>query len=174
MSGDLILDNNKENKKNAIPNIINFNNHESKNANKKDFRTAFRTSYMPKVYSRLNFDLERTNEIDEVNYFLKSNTNTHNIFMNKKPQEIIFNVKRKIIEYEEQITNLRKKWNLKKRYIQNNSKIQRFNKNKITELIKEKNDLQEINEKMLNILTEKELKNEDYKKILINIKIIWN
>ena len=31
----------------------------------------------------------------------------------------------------------------------------------ITELLKEKNDLQEMNENMLNLLTEKELENED-------------
>ena len=32
---------------------------------------------------------------------------------------------------------------------------------KITEVIKEKNDLKEINEKMLELLNEKELENED-------------
>ena len=33
--------------------------------------------------------------------------------------------------------------------------------NKLAEIVKEKEDLQEINEKMLDLLTEKELENED-------------
>ena len=42
---------------------------------------------------------------------------------------------------------------------------------KIAELIKEKDDLQEINEKMLDLLTEKEMENEDLKKKLENYKL---
>ena len=193
MSEDLLFDNNKENKENAIPNISNYNNSESKIENGKNIRTAFRTSYMPKVHSKLNFSLERINENDEDNYYSSSRPNTLNIDIDKKPQEIIFNLKRKIIELEEQITNLRKKNEiLTKDNIQNDSKIQRMsfvgsrrkfafglgsenNKNEISELIKEKNDLQEINEKMLNMLTEKELENEDlqenFDKYKNNIKL---
>ena len=193
MSEDLLFDNNKENKENAIPNISYYNNSESKIENGKNIRTAFRTSYMPKVHSKLNFSLERINENDENNYYSSSRPNTLNIDIDKKPQEIIFNLKRKIIELEEQITNLRKKNEiLTKDNIQNDSKIQRMsfvgsrrkfafglgsenNKNEISELIKEKNDLQEINEKMLNMLTEKELENEDlqenFDKYKNNIKL---
>ena len=193
MSEDLLFSNNKENKENAIPNISNYNNSESKIENGKNIRTAFRTSYMPKVHSKLNFSLERINENDEDNYYSSSRPNTLNIDIDKKPQEIIFNLKRKIIELEEQITNLRKKNEiLTKDNIQNDSKIQRMsfvgsrrkfafglggenNKNEISELIKEKNDLQEINEKMLNMLTEKELENEDlqenFDKYKNNIKL---
>ena len=193
MSEDLLFDNNKENKENAIPNISYYNNSESKIENGKNIRTAFRTSYMPKVHSKLNFSLERINENDEDNYYSSSRPNTLNIDIDKKPQEIIFNLKRKIIELEEQITNLRKKNEiLTKDNIQNDSKIQRMsfvgsrrkfafglggenNKNEISELIKEKNDLQEINEKMLNMLTEKELENEDlqenFDKYKNNIKL---
>ena len=193
MSEDLLFGNNKENKENAIPNISNYNNSESKIENGKNIRTAFRTSYMPKVHSKLNFSLERINENDEDNYYSSSRPNTLNIDIDKKPQEIIFNLKRKIIELEEQITNLRKKNEiLTKDNIQNDSKIQRMsfvgsrrkfafglggenNKNEISELIKEKNDLQEINEKMLNMLTEKELENEDlqenFDKYKNNIKL---
>ena len=193
MSEDLLFSNNKENKENAIPNISNYNNSESKIENGKNIRTAFRTSYMPKVHSKLNFSLERINENDEDNYYSSSRPNTLNIDIDKKPQEIIFNLKRKIIELEEQIANLRKKNEiLTKDNIQNDSKIQRMsfvgsrrkfafglggenNKNEISELIKEKNDLQEINEKMLNMLTEKELENEDlqenFDKYKNNIKL---
>ena len=193
MSEDLLFGNNKENKENTIPNISNYNNSESKIENGKNIRTAFRTSYMPKVHSKLNFSLERINENDEDNYYSSSRPNTLNIDIDKKPQEIIFNLKRKIIELEEQITNLRKKNEiLTKDNIQNDSKIQRMsfvgsrrkfafglggenNKNEISELIKEKNDLQEINEKMLNMLTEKELENEDlqenFDKYKNNIKL---
>ena len=193
MSEDLLFGNNKENKENAIPNISNYNNSENKIENGKNIRTAFRTSYMPKVHSKLNFSLERINENDEDNYYSSSRPNTLNIDIDKKPQEIIFNLKRKIIELEEQITNLRKKNEiLTKDNIQNDSKIQRMsfvgsrrkfafglgsenNKNEISELIKEKNDLQEINEKMLNMLTEKELENEDlqenFDKYKNNIKL---
>ena len=193
MSEDLLFGNNKENKENAIPNISNYNNSESKIENGKNIRTAFRTSYMPKVHSKLNFSLERINENDEDNYYSSSRLKTLNIDIDKKPQEIIFNLKRKIIELEEQITNLRKKNEiLTKDNIQNDSKIQRMsfvgsrrkfafglgsenNKNEISELIKEKNDLQEINEKMLNMLTEKELENEDlqenFDKYKNNIKL---
>ena len=179
MSEDLLFDNNKENKENAIPNKNNYNNSESKIENEKDIRSAFRTSYKPKVHSILNFVLERISENEEDNYYSSSKASTHNIDMDKKPQEIIFNLKRKIIELEDQISKLRKKNEiLTKDNIQNDSKIQRMsfvssrrkltfglgvdnNKNEIAELIKEKNDLQEINEKMLNMLTEKELENED-------------
>ena len=193
MSEDLLFGNNKENKENVIPNISNYNNSESKIENGKNIRTAFRTSYMPKVHSKLNFSLERINENDEDNYYSSSRPNTLNIDIDKKPQEIIFNLKRKIIELEEQIANLRKKNEiLTKDNIQNDSKIQRMsfvgsrrkfafglggenNKNEISELIKEKNDLQEINEKMLNMLTEKELENEDlqenFDKYKNNIKL---
>ena len=193
MSEDLLFGNNKENKENAIPNISNYNNSENKIENGKNIRTAFRTSYMPKVHSKLNFSLERINENDEDNYYSSSRPNTLNIDIDKKPQEIIFNLKRKIIELEEQIINLRKKNEiLTKDNIQNDSKIQRMsfvgsrrkfafglggenNKNEISELIKEKNDLQEINEKMLNMLTEKELENEDlqenFDKYKNNIKL---
>jgi len=193
MSKDLLFDSNKENKENVIPNIINYNNSESKIGNEKDIRTAFRTSYMPKIHSRLNFALERINENDEDNYYSSSKANTHNNNIDKNPQEIIFNLKRKIIELEDQIASLRKKNEiLTKDNIQNDSKIQRMsfvssrrkfafglggenNKNEISELIKEKNDLQEINEKMLNMLTEKELENEDlqenFDKYKNNIKL---
>ena len=42
---------------------------------------------------------------------------------------------------------------------------------KIAELIKEKNDLQEINEKMLDLLTEKEMENEDLQQKLEDYKM---
>ena len=42
---------------------------------------------------------------------------------------------------------------------------------KIAEIIKEKDDLQEINEKMLDLLTEKELENEDLTQKFENYKL---
>ena len=115
--------------------------------------------------------------------------------MNEKSKEIINNLKKKIDDLESQVFNLKKKnESLKKNNAESNSKMRRISfvgtRHKLTfglsaknlkmdnlemaGFMKEKSDLQEINEKMLNILTEKEIENEElqenYKLYKQNIK----
>ena len=109
--------------------------------------------------------------LKEDNYNSTKNELKDDFEISQKPQEIIKYLKTKIIALENQIINLRKKNDsLIKDNIENDSKMKRMSfvgtrrkfifgspgeksKLEIAELIKEKNDLQEINEKMLNMLT---------------------
>ena len=137
-------------------------------------KTSFRNSYMPKVSSILRKNLERIDEKEYEENYKSSKNEVENDFEVKNSQEIIINLKEKIIELENQIINLRKK----NEYFENDLKVKRFsyigtrrkyiiglngdnNNIEISNLIKEKNDLQEMNEKMLNMLTEKEMENEE-------------
>ena len=100
--------------------------------------------------------------------------------------EEIKNLRQKITELESRNLYLQKRNNeLTKDNIRNDTKLKRvsfvgtrknfFFENKknnfeMTELIKEKNDLQEINEKMLDILTQKEIEISKLNESLNNLK----
>ena len=126
--------------------------------------------------------LEKINENEEENY----STNITNLpskdFIEdeqSQSQELIATLKNKIEELELKILDLKdKNEELKKNNIRNDSALKKmsfigkrrnFNfgsekgieEIKIAKLLKEKNDLQEMNEKMLNMLTDKELENEE-------------
>ena len=181
-----------------IPNISDINNKENNTPNidneekyidsKIMLRTPFRNSYMPKIHSLLRSNLEKIHENDEDNYNSENKEIKDDFDINKNPQEIINNLRKKIVELENQIINLRKKNDiLTKDNIENDSRMKRMsyvgtrrkfmfgslgenNTIEIAEIIKEKNDLQEINEKMLNMLTDKELENEELQENFDNYK----
>ena len=135
---------------------------------------------------RLHKKLEKIHENDEENY----STNTDQLIEDleaEEPQEVITGLRNKISELEDKLMELRNKNNeLKKNNIHNDSKIKRmstvgvrrkFNfggkgddKIKMAQLIKEKNDLQEINEKMLSMLTDKELEIEELREKFLKYK----
>ena len=132
--------------------------------------------------------LERINENDEDNYSTNRETETKDFdsFQQEPSEVIISNLKQKIKILEDQMANLRKKNDeLTKNNFHNDRKIKRMSfvgnrKNfligikdnndqiKMAELLKEKSDLQEINENMLNMLTEKELENEELQEKYMN------
>ena len=122
-------------------------------------------------------------EYDSVNY---------NADISDDPEKIITNLQEKIQRLEKMNNDLKaKNDDLKKNNIENNSVMKKmghvglrrkftaqstFKKAqdesvKIAEIIKEKDDLQEINEKMLDLLTEKELENEDLTQKFENYKL---
>ena len=178
-------------KENNSPNII-FQKNEEKEL-EYTVKDKFRNSYIPKIHSTLKTKLEKINEKNEDIYNSTNNQIKDDFEINQNSYEIISNLKKKIILLETQIINLKKKNDiLTKENIENDSKMKRMSfigtrrhfcfgspieKNNIefAELIKEKNDLQEINEKMLNMLTEKELENEElqenFDKYKTNIKL---
>ena len=176
MKENIINDNYKENN---TPNIKNQKYKLDDISSKNEIKTSFRASYMPRIHPILNGTLERILEKDEDNYYLLNKDILNNINEDKNHKEVINNLKKKIVELEGEIINLRKKNEiLIKDNIETDSKMKRmsfvstrrkFNFNiggdnskiEIAEIIKEKNDLQEINEKMLNMFTEKEIENED-------------
>ena len=137
-----------------------------------------RQSYMPRFRRMLSSKLEKIHENDEDNY--STNKETKDNIDDMDPQDLIANLRNKIKELEDQIINLRlKNDELTRSNIQNDSKMRKMsfvgikrkftfgsgNKGvdsvKLAELLKEKSDLQEINEKMLNMLTDKELENDE-------------
>ena len=116
--------------------------------------------------------LDKIKENDEENYY--SNVNEEKeiqVEENIDQKELISKLREKISDLEEKILKLKSKNDeLKKDNIQTDSKLKRMSfigvrkkfsmvgdtsqdSVKIANLIKEKNDLQEINEKMLNMLT---------------------
>ena len=137
-----------------------------------------RQSYMPRFKRMLSSKLEKIHENDEDNY--STNKETKDNIDDLDHQDLITNLRNKIKELEDQIINLRlKNDELTRSNIQNDSKMRKMsfvgirrkftfgsgNKGvdsvKLAELLKEKGDLQEINEKMLNMLTDKELENDE-------------
>ena len=132
--------------------------------------------------------LERINENDEDNYSTNRETENKDFdsFQQEPSEVIISNLKQKIKILEDQMANLRKRNDeLTKNNFHNDRKIKRMSfvgnrKNfligikdnndqiKMAELLKEKSDLQEINENMLNMLTEKELENEELQEKYMN------
>ena len=137
-----------------------------------------RQSYMPRFRRMLSSKLEKIHENDEDNY--STNKETKDNIDDMDHQDLIANLRNKIKELEDQIINLRlKNDELTRSNIQNDSKMRKMsfvgikrkftfgsgNKGvdsvKLAELLKEKSDLQEINEKMLNMLTDKELENDE-------------
>ena len=172
------------NKENITPNN-DYENKENDNFELEyEIKAPFRNSYMPKIHSLLRKNLERIDENDhEENYNSTNNENKDDFEVNKNSQEIISDLKEKIKELENQIINLRKK----NESFENDFKLKRFscigtrrkifiglngenNNIEISKLIKEKNDLQEMNEKMLNMLTEKEIENEELMENFDNYK----
>ena len=136
------------------------NNKKSENAN--SYRADVPLAEIEELYETVNDDNVDVNDED--------------------PEKIISDLQEKIARLEKMNNDLRSKnEGLKKNNIENNSVMTRmslvglrrkftsqgdFNqvKNdsvKLAEIIKEKDDLQEMNEKMLDLLTEKELENED-------------
>lgn len=137
-----------------------------------------RQSYMPRFKRMLSSKLEKIHENDEDNY--STNKETKDNIDDIDHQDLITSLRNKIKELEDQIINLRlKNDELTRSNIQNDSKMRKMsfvgirrkftfgsgNKGvdsvKLAELLKEKSDLQEINEKMLNMLTDKELENDE-------------
>ena len=170
----------KYNKENNCPNSDYQNNEKDNLALEFEIKNQLRKTYMPKAHYILNGDLDKIYENDEQENYNSNNKEFKDDFeINQNPRETINNLKRKIKELENQIINLRKKNEiLIKDNIENDSRLKRMsyigtrsrftfgiknenNKIEIAELVKEKNDLQEINEKMLNMLTDKELENEE-------------
>ena len=127
----------------------------------------------------LNKTLEKIHENDEDNYSTNRETKDLIDAIPQDSHEIIFTLRQKVDQLENQVENLRtKNEELRKNNIQNNSKLQKIshvgirknftlggkdnlNSVKMAEIMKEKDDLQEINENMLNMLTEKEIENEE-------------
>ena len=123
----------------------------------------------------MSSNLDAIHEVyDSVNYNLDLNE--------EDPEKIISELQEKIMRLEKMNNDLKSKnEDLKKNNIENDSVMKKMghvgmrrkltsqgtfkqvqnDSLKIAELIKEKDDLQEINEKMLDLLTEKELENED-------------
>ena len=152
----------------------------------KDEHNSSIVKNIPNFNQALNKTLERIHENDEDTYSTYRDTKDliDAIQQGQEPQELIFSLRQKIDQLEEQICNLRKKNDeLKKDNIQNNTTIKRMSfvgnrknftlglndntyKIKMAEILKEKNDLQEMNENMLNMLTEKELENEELQESL--------
>ena len=107
------------------------------------------------------------------------------------PEKIISDLQEKVVRLEKMNNDLKaKNEDLKKNQIESDSTMKKmghvglrrkftvqgtFKKEddsvKIAELIKEKDDLQEINEKMLDLLTEKEMESEDLRQQLEDYKI---
>ena len=136
--------------------------------------------------NKLNTPLE---EIDE----LYETVNEENEDLkDEDPEKIILDLQQKIMKLEKMNKDLRSKnEGLTKNNIENNSVMTRmslvglrrkftsqgtFNQVqndsvKLAEIIKEKDDLQEINEKMLDLLTDKELENEELVQKFENYKI---
>jgi hypothetical protein len=117
-------------------------------------------------------------EIHEINNSVNYNIDTNDNDQNKQIEDL----QEKIIRLEKMNNELKaKNEELTKSNIENDSTMKKMghvgmrrkftahgtlkkvenDSVKIAELIKEKNDLQEINEKMLDLLTEKEMENED-------------
>ena len=152
--------------------------HDDDSENEKQQKTQIiRQSYMPRFRRMLSSKLEKIHENDEDNY--STNKETKDNIDDLDHQDLITNLKNRIKELEDQIINLRlKNDELTRSNIQNDSKMRKMsfvgirrkftfgsgNKGvdsvKLAELLKEKSDLQEINEKMLNMLTDKELEND--------------
>jgi hypothetical protein len=170
---DSINDDNNNSKNN---NLEKSSDEEDDSESEKERKAQIiRQSYMPRFKRMLSSKLERIHENDEDNYSTNKETKD-----NIDEQELITNLRNKIKELEDQIINLRlKNDELTRSNIQNDSKMRKMsfvgirrkftfgsgNKGvdsvKLAELLKEKSDLQEINEKMLNMLTDKELENDE-------------
>ena len=152
----------------------------------KDSQISISMKTLPQI--NLNKTLEKIHENDEDNYSTNRETRDLIDAIPQDPQEIIFTLRQKIDQMEDQIINLRKKNDeLRKDNIQNNSKLQKIshvgirknftlggnenlNSVKMAEIIKEKNDLQEINENMLDMLTDKEIEIEELQENFNNYK----
>ena len=170
---DSINDDNNDSKNGSLEKSSDENDDSESEKEKKT--QVIRQSYMPRFKRMLSSKLERIHENDEDNYSTNKETKD-----NIDDQELITNLRNKIKELEDQIINLRlKNDELTRSNIQNDSKMRKMsfvgirrkftfgsgNKGvdsvKLAELLKEKSDLQEINEKMLNMLTDKELENDE-------------
>ena len=132
--------------------------------------------------------MDKITEKDEENYYSNKSEEVQ-MDENIDQKELISNLQDKISELEEKILDLKSKNDeLKKDNIQTDSKLKRMSfigvrkkfsivgdstqdSVKIANLIKEKNDLQEINEKMLDMLTEKEIQNEELQEDFETYKI---
>ncbi len=148
----------------------------------------------PKSYKQMNkfvssSKLEKILEGDEENY----STNKETKESIDDPHELISHLKSKIEELESEISNLKDKNDtLKKDNIKNDTKLRRMSfvgirkkftfstkggadQVKMAELLREKSDLQEINEKMLNMLTDKEMEieelEENFEKFKTDMKV---
>ena len=154
----------------------------------KDDSVSLSSKNLPKI-THFNKNLEKIHINDESTYSTNKETKEllDAIQQEQEPQELIINLRQKIEQLEEQVINLRKKNDeLKKDNIHYKTKLRKMcfvgnrknftlgdkdNTNiKMAEVLKEKNDLQEINENMLNMLTEKELENEELQENFINYK----
>ena len=109
----------------------------------------------------------------------------------EESNKIILELREKVLRLEKMNSDLKEKINdLKKNKIENDSIMRKLtsvgnrrkidihsgsgniqNNLKMAELIKEKDDLQEMNEKMLDLLTEKEIENEDLQQKFDNYKL---
>ena len=168
--------NNINNKK-----VLNLENDSDENSENSDKNSLEHISSSKGATLNINNKLERINENFDENYYTNMPKDKVDVDAELKgdPQEIISKLRNKIIELENRLIDLKdKNEELTKNNIQNKSIMKRMsfvgirrnfsfsNKTlddniKYAALLKEKNDLQEINEKMLNMLTDKELEIED-------------
>ena len=169
--------NDSEKKTNKQLNFEGESDEEENSEESKDSKDFIQSSSNRKISSNeLHQKLERIHENDDEENISVSMTKD---FEKQNSQEIISSLRTKIIELEDKVISLKEKNDeLLKNNIKNSSMLKRmshvgirrvlsFTNQKGNEsikfaiLLKEKNDLQEINEKMLNMLTDKELENEE-------------
>ena len=176
-------DNDNDNDNNNINNKkeLNLENDSDENSENSDKNSLEHILSSKGATLNINNKLERINENFDENFYTNMPKDKVDADEELKgdPQEIISKLRNKIIELENRLIDLKdKNEELTKNNIQNKSIMKRMsfvgirrnfsfsNKTlddniKYAALLKEKNDLQEINEKMLNMLTDKELEIEE-------------
>ena len=136
-------------------------------------------------------NLEEINEINNSKDSLDLSGDEEEEEEEEDSKKVISELKEKVMKLEKINNDIKEKNNdLKKSQIENDSIMRKLTKVgnrrklsihsssgnilndiKMAELIKEKDDLQEINEKMLDLLTEKEIENEDLQQKYENYKL---
>ena len=165
---------------------------EKENENVKKKKELYSQSHKQMNKFISNKKLEKILEGDEENYLSNKETKD-NLESIEDPQELITNLKAKIEKLQNQIIDLKEKNEvLKKDNFQNDKKLKQMSyvgvrkkftfsskggtdNIKMAEMLREKTDLQEINEKMLNMLTDKEMEleemEENFEKFKIDMKV---
>ena len=145
-----------------------------------------------KIQSEIFSSTKINTPLEEIDEIYETVNEDNEDLKEEDPEKIIADLQQKIIRLEKMNNDLRSKnEGLTKNNIENNSVMTRmslvglrrkftsqgtFNQVqndsiKLAEIIKEKDDLQEINEKMLDLLTDKELENEELVQKLENYKL---
>ena len=142
------------------------------------------------LYETVTEENENENENENNNEIGNDNEDQH--INTQDPQKLISKLQDKVMHLEKMNRDLKSKnEGLTKNNLENNSVMLRMSmvgmhrkfaglgdmnqgKNdqvKYAEIVKEKNDLQQMNEKMLDLLTEKEIENEDLMQQLENVRL---